>query len=164
VLLTDEGHLATGKIPLDFNAADEEGWIRVLVPLDKFGLSRDAKGGRLERIALAGDAEESFWVGSMTLVVEDQPLYADAGETRKAKAGEKIRFRGADQKHPIKARYAWDFDDLVDGVTEDDFGQEVEWDFPEAGFYAVTLTVSDPDGRRVARTDKVTVQIEGEEE
>jgi hypothetical protein len=93
-------------------------------------------------------------------VQEDQPLKADAGPDRVVKKGQEVTFSAASQPGTAKARYSWDFDDLVQGIGEDALGQRVTHAFEEPGFYKVTLTVTDPDAKRLPRVDRVNVTVQ----
>ncbi len=97
-------------------------------------------------------------MGRVQLVAEDQPLKADAGGKRVVKVGEEVTFTAAEQEGGIPARYSWDFDDW-DGIAEDALGRTATWKFEEAGFYVVTLTVTDPGKTKVPRIAHVHVRV-----
>ena len=166
ILVTDKGLIDSGLIPvsdflaLDPEFSDNEGWVRLVVPLADFKPVRDRTGASLQRVALLADAKGEFYVGSLRLVQEDQPLKADAGPDRVVKKAQDVTFSAASQPGTGKARYSWDFDDLVQGIQEDALGQRVTHAFEEPGFYKVTLTVTDPDGKRLPRVDRVNVTVQ----
>jgi immune inhibitor A len=71
--------------------------------------------------------------------------------------GKKFIFDGTtstDEETPNDLDYVWDFDD--GGVVKDAVGQRVRHEFAEPGVYDVTLTVTDPRGRRDTDTVQVT--------
>jgi hypothetical protein len=166
LMVTDKGLIDSGLIEigdwlaLDPEVSDNEGWVRLVVPLADFKPVRDRTGASLQQVALFGDTKGEFYVGSLRLVQEDQPLKADGGPDRIVKKGQEVTFSAAAQPGPAKARYAWDFDDLVQGIGEDALGQRVTYTFEEEGFYKVTLTVTDPDGKRLPRVDRVNVTVQ----
>ena len=158
LLVTDKGQTDSGAVPIDTSQEAVEGWYRVAIPLSTFAGAGQQPDAKLRRLALFGDIDEYFWVGRVQLVEEDQPLKAEAGEKREVKAKEEVTFTAADQDKGAPARYAWDFDDW-DGIQEDALGREVKWKFTEAGFYTVTLTVSDPGKTKVPRVAHVDVHV-----
>lgn len=166
LLVTDKGLIDSGLVEVsDFLAlnpelSDNQGWVRLIIPLSEFKPLQDRAESSLQHIALFGDTKGQFYVGAMRLVQEDQPLRADAGPDRVVKKGQEVTFSAASQPQGAKARYAWDFDDLVGGIQEDALGQRVTYKFDEEGFYKVTLTVTDPDGKRLPRVDRVNVTVQ----
>ncbi|MFO7948331.1 MAG: PKD domain-containing protein [Armatimonadota bacterium] len=159
LLVTDEGQLDSGDVDI-LHAQDAlENWYTMVIPLADFEGSVENPDAKLERIALFGDVKEKFWVGTVKLVAEDEPLVADAGEPRRVKVNEPVTFEAKAQPGNGNARYAWDFDSW-DGLDEDAIGREATWPFLEPGFYEVTLTVSDRSGRHVTRVDTVDVLVE----
>lgn len=159
LLLTDMGQIDSGAIRIG-NAEDAlENWSTLVVPLSSFaGQGMDAMA-KLQNLALCGDAKEKFWVATVKLVSEAEPLVADAGEQRIVKVDEKVEFRAKPNGPNVRAQYVWDFDDW-DGLQEDSLGETVTWEFLEPGYYLVTLTVKDRTGRRLPQTDRVHVKVE----
>jgi len=159
LIVADQGMVDSGPIALDRYAEVVEDWVEVVVPLSAFGNTSAMRGGQIQHIALFGDVEETFWVGDLTIGYEQQPLVADAVENIVTKVNRDTEFKAAPQPVGVKATYVWDFDDL-DGIQEEGFGAQTTWTFLTAGYYDVTLTVRDPDGKRVERTDRVHVKVE----
>jgi hypothetical protein len=167
LLVTDKGLIDSGAIDapeyLTLNAefSDNQGWMRLLAPLSSFRGVRDRAGASLKQVALLADTKGEFYLGSLRLVQEDAPLKADAGPDRVVKLGQEVTFSAAAQPTTTaKARYAWDFDDLVDGIQEDGLGQRTTHTFEEAGFYKVTLVVTDPEGKHLPRLDRLNVTVQ----
>jgi len=166
LLVTDKGLLDSGPISVGDEVAmnpeltTNEGWMRISVPLSRFKQGKDVGGGSLQQFALFGDQKGEFNVATVQLVQEDQPLKADAGPDRVVKKGQDVTFTAAPQPGTGKARYAWDFDDLVQGIQEDGLGQKVTHTFDEPGYYVVTLTVTDPDGKRIPQVDRINVNVQ----
>lgn len=158
LIVTDEGAIDSGAIEIADYAEIVDDWVQIVLPLDRFAGPVDVSGGQIQHIALFGDVEETFWLGDVTLGYEEQPLVADAGENRTVRANQDVTFEAAPQPEGVSANYVWDFDHL-DGVQEEGFGRVTEWSFPSAGYYVVTLTVTDPQGRKVDRTDRVHVLV-----
>ena len=55
------------------------------------------------------------------------------------------------------ANYQWDFDSL-DGLGVGAYGEEVSYQFPEAGYYTVNLRVTDFNGQLQPRIDTIRVK------
>jgi hypothetical protein len=156
--ITDLGQVDSGAIDIDTSQEAVEGWYQVAIPVSKFAGPGRQPGAKLQKLAFFGDAKEYFWIGRVQLVAEDQPLKADAGGKRTAKVGEEVTFTAAGQARDVAARYSWDFDDW-DGIGEDALGTTASWKFEEAGYYVVTLTVSDPGKTKVPQIAHVHVHV-----
>lgn len=158
LLVTELGAIDSGAIEIADYPEIVEDWVEIVLPLDRFAGPVDISAGKIQHIALFGDVEETFWVGDVTIGYEEQPLLADAGENIVTKANAPTTFRAAPQPEGVRAIYVWDFDDL-DGVQEEGYGPETTWTFITPGYYTVTLTVRDPDGKKVNRVDRVQVKV-----
>jgi len=158
LLVTELGAIDSGAIEVADYPEIVEDWVEIVLPLDRFAGPVDISAGKIQHIALFGDVEETFWVGDVTIGYEEQPLLADAGENIITKANTATTFRAAPQPEGVRAVYVWDFDDL-DGVQEEGYGPEATWTFLTPGYYTVTLTVRDPDGKKVNRVDRVQVKV-----
>ncbi len=156
--ITEQGQVDSGAVAVDLGREAVEGWYRVAIPVSQFEGPGQQPGIKLQKLAFFGDAKDSFWVGRVQLVSEDVPLKAEAGDKRTAKVGEDVTFNAAAQEGGAAARYSWDFDDW-DGIGEDQVGQTVTWKFEEAGYYVVTLTVTDPGKTKVPRVANVHVHV-----
>ncbi len=159
LLVTDKGALDSGPLELKEHVEIVEDWVQVVVPLSRFGGTVDVSGGKIEHIALFGDVEETFWLGEMVMGYEEQPLIADAGEKMTAKVNQETAFEAAPQPEGVKGLYVWDFDDL-NGIQEEGYGRETTWTFLTPGYYTVTLTVSDLNGQKIDRIDRIRVKVE----
>lgn len=148
VLLTDKGQLASGIVPIDRTREVADGWYQVTIPISKFGGPGCANAKQLQQLAVFGDVSEHMWVGRVQMVSETQPLKAEIGPNRTVKKGEEVTFAAAAQPNDAPAKYKWDFDDW-DELKEDATGRSVTWKFMDAGFYTVTLTVTDPANQKV---------------
>ncbi len=159
LMLTDKGQIDSGAIDIH-NAEDAlENWSTIVVPLSAFAGQGMDPAARLDSLALSGDAKEKFWVATVKLVSEAEPLIADAGEQRIVRVGEKVEFKAKPNGPNVRAQYIWDFDDW-DGLQEDFLGETAVWEFDEPGYYVVTLTVKDRTGRRLTQTDRVHVKVQ----
>jgi PKD repeat protein len=158
LLVGDEGAIDSGAIEVADYAEIVDDWVQIVLPLDRFAGPVDISEGTIKHIALFGDVEETFWVGDVTLGYEEQPLLADAGENITTKVDAETSFTAAPQPDGVNGNYIWDFDDL-DGIQEEGFGRETSWTFLTPGYYVVTLTVTDPDGDQVERTDRIHVKV-----
>jgi len=166
LLVADEAVIDSGDVPVGDDLAmnpelsDKDGWVRVAVPLSQFKPMKAPKPGSLRELAVFGDTKGEFYIDSIRLVQEDEPLTADAGPDRVVKKAQEVNFNAAPQPGEAKARYSWDFDDLVEGIEEDGLGQKTTYAFEEEGFYVVTLTVTDPNGKRIPQVDRVNVTVQ----
>lgn len=158
LVVSDRGMVDSGPIALDRYAEVVEDWVEIVVPFSAFGDTSAMRGGQIQHIALFGNVEETFWVGDLSIGYEQQPLIADAGDNIVTKVNQETQFKAAPQPEGVKATYVWDFDQL-DGIQEEGFGPETTWTFLTPGYYEVTLTVRDPNGRRVERTDRIHVKV-----
>jgi hypothetical protein len=158
LLVTDEGAIDSGALELADHAEIVEDWVQIVVPMEQFAGPADISEGQIKHIALFGDVEETFWIGDVTLGYEQQPLIADAGENMTATVDEPAEFEAAPQPEGVNANYVWDFDDL-DGIQEEGYGRQTSWTFLTPGYYVVTVTVTDPDGEKVDRTDRIHVKV-----
>jgi len=161
VLVTDRGQLDSGALELDPNTVAEEEWIRVARVLSDCKGAQQLEGAKLLRVVLCGNREGNFYVANLRIVQEDKPLVAqiEGEQRRRASLQQQATFNAAPQMEGVEAKYIWDFDDL-DGLSEDAYGQQVSCQFPEAGYYVVTLTVTDKAGQRERRTDRTFVIVE----
>lgn len=158
LIVTGEGAIDSGTIEIADYTEIVEDWVEIVLPLDSFDGPVDVSTGQIQHIAVFGDVEETFWLGDVTLGYEEQPLLADAGENMTTKVDTPTQFEAAAQPEGVNALYVWDFDDL-DGIQEEGYGRQTTWRFLTAGYYTVTLTVTDPDGKKVKRTDQVHVRV-----
>lgn len=158
LVVTDVGAIDSGPIVLEEYSQVVDDWKQVVIPLSDFAGSVDISEGQITQIALFGNTEEKFHLGEISLGYEQQPLLADAGESKTVRANEVARFEAAPQPEGVSAQYVWDFDHL-DGIQEEGYGPETTWTFATPGYYVVTLTVSDPQGRKVDRIDRVHVRV-----
>ncbi len=158
VLITEEGAVDSGSIQILMYPEVVDDWKQIVIPMSAFRGPVDISDSEIVQIALFGDTDEKFYLGELALGYEEQPLIADAGENLTVQAGEEVTFEAAPQPENVSASYTWDFDHL-DGIQEEGYGRETTWAFETPGHYLVTLTVSDPDGRKVDRTDQIHVMV-----
>ena len=161
VLVTDKGQLSSGSLLLDPNLAFEDDWLRLSAVLSDFARPEDLQGATLQRVVITGNHEGTIYVGDLKIIQEDTPLVADIEGTaiRTVSAGQSAQFSAKPQHEGVRASYQWDFDDL-NGLGVDGYGEEVSYQFPEAGYYVVTLRVTDPNGQLQPRMDTVKVKVE----
>jgi len=153
------------------------------VSLADFGGSVDLAGATIDSIAVFGDVEETFYLGSLTIGEEDKPLFAaiegivaparqnddedqdedaaaaDAAANRvTVKVDQEVTFKAAPQPDGSSAACSWDFDDL-DGIQQQGFGEKSAWTFLTPGYYVVTLSVSDHANKRAVRMARMRVKV-----
>jgi len=161
VLVTDKGQLSSGGLLLDPNLAFENDWLQLRAVLADFARPEDLQGATLQRVVITGNCEGTVYVGDLKIVQEDTPLVADIEGTpiRTVSAGQPVQFSAKPQHEGVKASYQWDFDNL-DGLSTDAYGEQVSYQFPEPGYYVVTLRVTDMNGLLQPRMDTVKVKVE----
>jgi len=161
VLVTDKGQLSSGDLVLDPNLTLDDDWVQIRAVLSDFARPEDLQGATLQRVVITGNHEGTVYVGDLAIVQEDTPLVADIAGTaiRTVLAGQSVQFSAKPQHEGVKASYQWDFDNL-NGLGADAYGEEVSYQFPEAGYYVVTLRVADPNGQLQLRMDTIKVKVE----
>jgi len=161
VLVTDKGQLSSGGLLLDPNLTLEGDWLRLTAVLSDFARPKDLQGAMLQRVVITGNHEGTIFVGDLEIIQEDTPLVAniEGAAIRTVSAEQSAQFRARPQHEGVKASYQWDFDDL-NGLGIDGYGEEVSCQFPEAGYYVVTLRVTDPNGQLQPRMDTIKVKVE----
>ncbi len=161
VLITDQGQLDSGPLKTGPNQVELQGWIRLAAVLSDFQGPAELSSATLLRVAVTGDHEGKFYLSRLRLVQEDKPLVAqiEGEQQRRVSLQDEVTFTAAPQIEGVEATYTWDLDDL-DGLTEDAYGQQVSCQFPEPGYYIVTLTVLDNAGMSEKRMDRVHIIVE----
>ncbi len=159
VLVTDKGQLSSGGLLLDPNLPFEDDWVQIRVVLSDFARPEDLQGATLQRVVITGNHEGIVYVGDLKIIQEDTPLVADieGAAWHTVRAGQVMQFSAKPQHEGVKASYQWDFDDL-NGLGIDGYGQEASYQFPEAGYYVVTLRVADFNGQLQPRMDTIRVK------
>ncbi len=161
VLVTDKGQLSSGDLLLNPNLAFEDDWLRISAVLSDFACPEDLQGATLQRVVITGNREGTVYVGEVKIVQEDTPLVAEiqGPDVCSVSHEQSVQFTAKPQHEGVKASYQWDFDDL-DGLGIDAYGEVVNHQFPEPGYYVVTLRVTDPNGQLQPRMDTVRVKVE----
>jgi len=161
VLVTNKGQLSSGDLLLDPKLTLENDWLRLSAVLSDFARPEDLQGAILQRVVITGNHEGTVYVGDLKIIQEDTPLVADIEGTaiRTVSSGQSVQFSAKPQHEGVRASYQWDFDDL-NGLGLDGYGEEVSYQFPEPGYYVVTLRVTDPNGLLQPRMDTVKVKVE----
>ncbi len=160
VLVTDKGQLSSGGLLLDPNLTLEGDWVQIRAVLSDFARPEDLQGATLQRVVITGNHEGTVYVADLKIIQEDTPLVADiqGPEIRIVPARQLVQFTVKPQHEGVKASYQWDFDDL-NGLGLDGYGENVSYQFPEAGYYVVTLRVTDANGKLQPRMDRVKVKV-----
>jgi len=161
VLVTDKGQLSSGDLALDPNLVFQGNWLRIKAVLSDFAMPEDLSGAKLERVVVTGNREGKIHLAQLSLIQEDKPLVAQINgpEVRTVPAGQSAQFTATPQHEGVAANYQWDFDDF-DGLGMDAYGEDVSYQFPEAGYYMVTLQVMDRNGQLQSRMDTIKVKVE----
>ena len=161
VLVTDKGQLSSGDLDLNPNLATEEDWLRISAVLSDFRMPVDLAGATLERVVLTGNRKGTIYVANLRIVQEDVPLVAQINgpEIRTVPGGQPAQFAARPQHEGVDASFQWDFDDL-DGIGFGGYEEKVSHQFPEPGYYIVTLRVVDRNGQLQPRMDTIKVKVQ----
>ncbi len=161
VLVTDKGQLSSGGLLLDPNLPFEGDWLRISAVLSDFARPEDLRGAILQRVVITGNHEGIAYIADLKIVQEDTPQVAqiEGPEIRTVPGGQPAQFTAKPQHEGVNATYQWDCDDL-DGLGFDAYGEEISYQFPEAGYYMVTLRVADNNGQLQPRMDTIKVKVE----
>jgi hypothetical protein len=161
VLVSDQGHLSSGDLLLDPNLAYEGDWLRISAVLSDFRMPPELANANLVRIALTGNRKGKFYVAEVRLVQEAAPLVAEieGAAVRTTTTAQPTEFSAKSQHEGVEASLQWDFDDL-NGLSADAYGQTVSHQFPEPGYYVVTLRAFDQNGQLQPRMDTVRVKVQ----
>lgn len=139
-------------------ALDEEGWFTVAVPLSALGLTRESGGYPLNRIGLALDYPDTFWIGSIRIKTDDSPIYVEPLDEQTVGAQDTLVMKADAEAGITSLVYSWDFNS-ADGIQEDAVGQLAEMMYKNPGAYTVTLTVKDADGIKKPVSVKVKIEV-----
>ena len=154
--------MSSGDLELNPNLVFEGDWLRVSAVLSDFRMpAGDLAGAKLERVVLTGNHNGKIHIATLQIIQEDRPLVAEieGPEVRTVPASQPAEFTAKPQHEGVDASYQWDFDDL-DGLGLDGYGEKGSYQFPEPGYYVVTLRVAHKQGKLQHRRDTIRVRVE----
>ncbi|MFN3648989.1 MAG: hypothetical protein ACK47B_05355 [Armatimonadota bacterium] len=171
ILVCDEGSFVATNYPVQpLVPSGEDGWYSVAVPFVAFKGLPEAKTANLREIRVFGDNKDTFWIGDIKTIVDDEPITVDPLENLEVSVNEPVEFYATANGGLSPLKYQWDFN-KADGIQEEDTGPVVVHTFrkpsePVPGGsqydlqpYVVTLTVQDVAGakKKIVQTVDVIV-------
>ncbi|BDI29225.1 hypothetical protein CCAX7_12760 [Capsulimonas corticalis] len=134
-------------------------WLPIGVPLSvlKFPGAADSP---LQSVTVGGDGYSVTYIGKISLVDDNTPITAWAGDTQDVAANDTVTLKARAEGGASTLHYSWDFD-AADGITEQATGQTVTTTFTKPNeTHTVTLTVSDVDGIKKPVTSTTIIKVE----
>jgi hypothetical protein len=152
-LVCEEGTFVASNFPVQLNPAREEGWFLVAIPWVSFKGLDKAATAKVKEIRIFGDAKDAFWIASIHVTTDDEPIVVEALEDEEVSVDDAVEFTGTATAGISPLQYVWDFD-ISDGLQEDAVGRVVTHTFKKASKevdgkpgemqpYVVTLIVKD---------------------
>lgn len=141
----------TGAIDPDDN------WMRLAVPLSKLK-AKDAKDFRLKRLLIFTDMPVTFYLGSMKLVTDTDPITVDPIDPRTVAIMDPQYFVAVAKAGVSSLKYSWDFDSS-NGIQSECTDRIAKTVYNRGGDFTVTLTVSDADGIKAPVTISTVITV-----
>jgi hypothetical protein len=163
VALHFEGGVAVAEdYPLIRFVTSEPGWAQVAIPFAVFKGAPQMANYRLQEIRIFSDAPDTFFIGQITTVTDNDPISVEPLEDQVVAVNDRVDFVANAEGGLSGLKYSWDFD-KSDGIQEDAVGPRVNHVYtrasPEGKPYTVTLTVSDIAGKKRPVTVETTVEV-----
>jgi len=163
VLMQFEGGTAVAEDqPLIRFPTSEPGWVRIAIPFTQFKGAPRMASYRLQEMRVFGDAPDTFFIGQITTVTDNDPISVEPLEEQVVSVNDRVEFAGSAEGGISGLKYSWDFD-KSDGIQEDAIGARVSHVYnkasPENKPYIVTLTVSDISGAKRPVSVETTVEV-----
>ena len=133
-------------------------WLPVSVPLSALAVPGAAGDASLKSLTLAGDDYAVLYVGQIKLTRDATPLSCFAGDEQNVSKGQTVTLKGTAVGGASTLVYSWDFDSQ-DGVKDQAQGPVVTTQYPKAGDYTATLTVSDLDNLKKPATATTVIHV-----
>ena len=158
----DGGVAVAEDYPLIRFPTSEPGWVRVAIPFAVFKGAPPMASYRLQEIRVFGDAPDTFFIGQITTVTDNDPISVEALEEQVVAVNDRVEFVATAEGGLSGLKYSWDYD-KSDGIQEDAVGPRVTHIYtkssPEGHPYIVTLTVSDLAGKKAPVRVETTVEV-----
>ena len=163
VLLQFEGGTSVAEdLPLIRFPTSEPGWVRVAIPFTQFKGAPRMASYRLQEMRIFGDAPDTFFVGQISTVTDNDPISVEPLEEQVVSVNDRVEFVANAEGGISGLKYSWDFN-KSDGIQEDAIGPRVNHVYtkpsPENKPYIVTLTVSDISGAKRPVSVETTVEV-----
>jgi hypothetical protein len=146
VLVFDGGQAVSGNQPVVTFPTPDPKWVRVAIPFAAFKIQKRLPSYRLKELRLFGDSPDTFYVGEIRTLSDNDPISIDPLDEQVVAVGDKVEFVAHAEAGVATLRYSWDFD-ASDGIQEDAVGPRVSHIYrkpsPEGKPFVVTLTVTD---------------------
>lgn len=157
VFMSDTG--ATVEVTEPTGAIDpDDNWMRLAVPVVKMRTSLDVKEFRMKRVLIFTDMPVTFYLGSMKLVTDREPITVDTIDDRTVAIMDPQYFVANAKGGVSSLNYAWDFDSS-NGIQLESTDRIAKTFYTKGGDYTVTLTVSDADGLKAPVTVKTVITV-----
>jgi hypothetical protein len=162
MLQFDGGTAVAEDYPLIRFVTSEPGWVRVAIPFAVFKGAPRLASYRLQEMRVFGDAPDTFFIGQITTVTDNDPISVEPLEEQVVAANDRVDFVASAEGGLSGLKYSWDFD-KSDGIQEDAVGPRANHVYPRASPeghpYTVTLTVSDIAGVKRPVSVETTVEV-----
>lgn len=142
----------TGAIDADDN------WMRIALPVSKLKTRDDVKDFRMKRLLIFTDTPVTFYLGSMKLVTDTDPITVDPIDPRTVAIMDPQYFVANAKGGVSSLKYAWDFD-KSNGIQIESTDLIAKTVYAKGGDYTVTLTVSDADGIKAPVTVTTVITV-----
>lgn len=157
VFMSDTG--ATVEVTEPTCALDpDDNWMRIAVPMAKLKTTDDAKDFRMKRVLVFTDTPVTFYLGSMKLVTDTDPITVDPIDPRTVAIMDMQYFVASAKGGVSSLKYSWDFD-ANNGIQIESTDLIAKTFYPKGGDYTVTLTVSDADGLKAPVTVRTVITV-----
>jgi hypothetical protein len=162
VLVFDGGQAVSGNHPLFTFPTPDPKWVRVAIPFAAFKIQKRLPSYRLKELRLFGDSPDTFYVGEIRTLSDNDPISIDPLDEQVVAVLDKVDFVAHAEAGVATLRYSWDFD-ASDGIQEDAVGPRVSHIYrkpsPEGKPFVVTLTVTDLAGVKEPTRLTTTVEV-----
>jgi len=142
----------TGPIDPDDN------WMRLAVPMTKLKGTDDANEFNLKRLIICADTPVTFYLGSMRLVTDAEPISVDPIDPRTVAIMDTQYFVAQARGGVSSLKYSWDFDSS-NGIQSESTDRIAKCTYTKGGEFTVTLTVSDADGIKAPVTVSSVITV-----
>jgi hypothetical protein len=160
-MIFEGGQAVSGDHPVVTFPTPDPKWVRVAIPLTSFKTGRRLETYRLKELRLFGDSPDTFFVGEIRTLSDNDPISIDPLDEQVVAVGDRVDLIARAEAGVSALRYSWDFN-AADGIQEDAVGPRANHTFrkpsPEGKPFVVTLTVTDLAG--VKDPARITTSIE----
>ncbi len=157
VFVSDTG--ATVEVAEPTGAIDpDDNWMRLAVPMSKLKGKEDAKEFRVKRLMIFADTPVTFYLGSMKLVTDTEPIKVDPIDPRTVAIMDPQYFVASAKGGVSSLTYSWDYDNS-NGIQSECADRIAKTVYTKGGDYTVTLTVSDADGIKAPVTVTTVITV-----